>query len=161
MSCAVDLTVGWGSRFKQKPASPLKLLKLWLKCEHPTHIKFDPVLGHEHRPAVDGCEKNTSLSYPSTTQAPNHKNITITFVFLDYTAVFRCASRSPKQHPVGLGELIPERKFQLFKRGAIIQVSFACYSSSNELPRLFKVIGRRIIFEQWLMQLLCIGKEQH
>ena len=32
--------------------------------------------------------------------------------------IFISASSSPKQYPVGLGELIPERKFQLLKRGA-------------------------------------------
>ena len=34
-----------------------------------THInnrKLDPVLGHEHRPVVDGREKNTSFSCSST-----------------------------------------------------------------------------------------------
>ena len=85
-----------------------------------THIKrtFGPVLGHDHRPVVERCEKNTSISHPSTTQAPHHKKIIINFLSLDYAAVVQCASRSPKQHPVGVGELIPERKFQLFKRGA-------------------------------------------
>ena len=89
---------------------------------HP-HITIDPVLDHEDRPVVEGCGKFTSFSYPSTTQASNHKKVTVNFLSLDYTAVFRCASRSPKQHPVGLGELIPERKFQLLKRGAITDIN--------------------------------------
>ena len=81
---------------------------------------FELVLGHEDRIVVEGCGKFTLFSYPSTTQAPNHKKITVIFLFLDCTAVFRSASSSPKQHPVGLGELIPERKFHLFKRGVKI-----------------------------------------
>mgnify|MGYP001219319564 CR=1 FL=1 len=89
-----------------------------IKVRASTQRSFDPVLGHENRPVVEGFEKITLFPYPSTTQAPNHKSTTIYFLSLDYTTVFRCASRSPKQHPVGLGELIPERKFQLFKRGA-------------------------------------------
>ena len=45
--------------------------------------------------------------------------ITFDCLICESNTIFRCASRSPKQHPVGLGELIPERKFQLLKRGAI------------------------------------------
>ena len=90
-----------------------------IKVRTSTQRSFDPVLGHENRPVVEGFEKSTLFSYPSTTQAPSHKKITGNFRILDLTAVFKCGSSSPKQHPVGLGELIPERKFQLFKRGAI------------------------------------------
>ena len=83
-----------------------------------TDIKFDPVLGHEDRIVLDGCEKNASFSWSSTVMPPNHQKITVDCPICESNAIFRCASRSPKQHPVGLGELIPERKFQLLKRGA-------------------------------------------
>ena len=48
-----------------------KKLKI-LKCGHPNRRSFELVLGHEDRPTVDGCEKNASLSYPSTVMPPNH-----------------------------------------------------------------------------------------
>ncbi len=86
---------------------------------HPHDIKFDPVLGHEDRIVLDGCEKSTSFSWSSTVMPPNHQKITVDCPICESNAIFRSASRSSKQHPVGLGELIPERKFQLLKRGAI------------------------------------------
>ena len=63
---------------------------------------------------------------------PNHQKITVDCPICESNAIFRCASRSPKQHPVGLGELIPERKFQLLKRGAK-------KSTNRAPPTLFSV----------------------
>ena len=40
------------------------MIKVRTSTNKQTNITFDPVLGHEHRPVVDGCEKTRHFPIP-------------------------------------------------------------------------------------------------